>query len=232
MVMLSACDANGKFTLSSKLTGDFATATASSKESGDRYTIQIDIHTKGVYNLLKGKRHERYRSTGHIRKGLYYSDQLVIERWTDKDHLHSINLYRLDYKHKKITRHYREWHGKKKAKESKVTMDYFGHDDYLTVLHNAIKTTPRTSGRSKTWLVAASEETHGKVPVYISNDPKRLKRWGAPTNGTFVQMTIRKSIFKGGKGNMVVLLDGKNHPVRFYLNNLQTIGTLIGKPVR
>ena len=232
VIVLSGCDANGRFALSSKLTGQFATATASSKESGSRYTIQIDIYTQGLYNLLKGKRHERYRSTGHIHKGLYYSDKLIIERWTAKDHLHSTNEYRLDYTRKKITRHYQEWHGKKKVKESKVTMDYFGHDDYLTVFHNALKSTKRTSGSRKTYLVAASEETHGKVPVYISNDPKRLKRWGAPSGGTLLQMSIHKGVFKGGKGSMTVLLNAQNHPVKFFINNLETIGTLTGIPTK
>jgi hypothetical protein len=230
VLLLSGCDANGRFTLRSKLTGEFATATASSTEHNGRYTIEIDIHTHGLYNLLRGKRHEHYRSTGRIKKGIYYSNKLIIERWTDKNHLHSINEYQLDYTHKKITRHYQEWHGKKKVKESRVTMNYFGHDDYLTVLHNAFAVNRKNNTTRKTYLVAASEETHGKVPVYFTKNPKHLKRWGAPASGALLQMGIYKSIFKDGKGSLTVLLDAKHHPVKIYLSNLKTIGTLTVTP--
>jgi hypothetical protein len=232
VILLSGCNANGRFALRSKLTGEFATATASSTEHNGHYSIEINIHTHGLYNLLRGKRHEHYHSTGRVKNGIYYSDKLIIERRTDKNHLHSINEYRLDYAHKKITRHYQEWHGKKKVKESRIAMDYFGHDDYLTVLHNAFAANRKKKTTRKTYLVAASEETHGKVPVYFTKNPKHLKRWGAPTGGALLQMGIHKGIFKGGKGSMTVLLDAKHHPVKVYLSNLETINTLIATPSR
>ena len=233
VVLLSGCNADGKFALRSKMTGQFATAVATtSTEKNGRYTIDIDIRTQGLYNLLRGKRHEHYRSTGRIRKGLYYSYKLTIERWTDAKHLHSINAYTLDYKHRKITRHYREWHGKKKVEESRVTMDYFAHDDFLTVLHNAWLDNHHKKTTRKTYYVAASEETHGKVPVFFTRDPKFIKRWGAPKGGAILQMGIHKGIFKNGKGSMTVLLDAQHRPVKFYLSNLETINTLIGVPIR
>jgi hypothetical protein len=214
------------------MTGQFATAVATSTERNGRYTIEIDIRTQGLYNLLRGKRHEHYRSTGRIRNGVYYSDKLIIERWTDTNHLHSINTYTLDYSRRKITRHYREWHGNKKVKESRVTMDYFAHDDFLTVLHNAWLANRKKQTTRKTYRVAASEETHGNVPVFFSRDPKYIKRWGAPEGGAILQMGIHKGIFKGGKGSMTVLLDSRHRPVKFYLSNLETIKTMIGTPIR
>ncbi len=229
-VLLSGCNSDGKFALKSKMTGTLADAVATNRESGGRYQMQIDVTTRWVYNLIRGKRHERYRSVGDVKNGIYYSHKLTIERWTEKNHLHSINEYSIDYRKKRIIRHYREWHGKKLVKESKVDMGYFTHDDFLTVLHNTLLRAKVKSTQRINKLVAASEETKGKVSIFISKDPKQLARWGVPKDGMLVQMDVHKSIFKGSKGYMTVLLDAKSHPIKFYLQNLKTINTMTGIP--
>jgi len=230
LIGLSGCEADGRFKLNSSLVGTFATARATVKETGKHYAIDIVIHTQGIYNFVKGKRTEHYRSVGSIRKGLYVSDKLIIERWTKT--LHSINQYTLNHKTRKIIRHYREWHGKKLAKESKVTMDHFGNDDFLTIVHNALKLAPKRATTRKTYIVAASEETHGKVPVYISHDARLLKRWGGDTHGTLFQMGISKSVFEHGKGSMTILLDSKGKPTRFFIKPIKMGGTITGIPTR
>ncbi len=229
---LSGCNANGTFALHSSMTGTLAKAQASAKTSGNRYKIDIKVATQGIYNLLKGKRIEHYSSKGHIKNGKYYSDLFVIERWKDGGKIHDLQEYRFDYKHRKVIRHYRKWFGKKLIENSSAKIPRFAHQDFLTVMHNALHKVSKTKSSRKTYIVAGSEETGGKVPIYISNDPKRLKQWGAPSNGMLVQMGIQKGIFKGGKGSMTILLDKHNRPLRFVFSNMKTIGTLTGKPVK
>jgi hypothetical protein len=131
-----------------------------------------------------------------------------------------------------VIKHYRKWSKGKLVGNSTSNIARFTHQDFLTVLHNALYKIPKTKGSRKTYIAAGSEETGGKVPIYISNDSKRLKQWRAPNGGTLVQMGIHKGIFKGGKGSMTIILDSRNRPVRFVFSNMNTIGTLTGKPVK
>ena len=231
-LVVGGCDANGRFKLHSKLTGTLGVASAVSKETGNRYTIRIDIATQGVYNLLRGKRTERYTSRGHIRKGVYYSDFFTIERWQPRNHFHDLATYQFQYKTHKIIKHYQTWNGKKLLRQSKNSLEHFGHDDYLTVMRNAAYLARKTSGKRTTYIVAGSEETHNKVPIYLSTDPNRIQRWGGAKGGYLIQMGIHKGIFKKGSGSMTVLLDGRKNPTRFIFSNLKTLGTLTGVPTR
>jgi hypothetical protein len=229
LLFLVGCNAQGRFSLTSSRIGGLANVTANSSIKGNHYTIQIDVVTKGVHNLLRGKRTERYRSVGRVRKGKYYSDRMTIERWMPK--LHSLHEYRFDYKKKKIIWRYREWIGKKLIKDSTVTLGHFGHNDYLTVLNNAMHDAPKgTSGWRKNYTVGGAEAPHGNVPVYISNNPKLLKRWGGVRNGTLIQMGIHKRLFTKGKGSMTILLDAKKRPIKFIFNTLDTLGSVTGTP--
>jgi len=214
------------------MTGDLAIATASVKETKNRYIIDVKVATKGIYNLLRGKRTEHYRSVGHIRRGIYYSDKLTIERWVPRDGFHDLQEYAIQYRHKKIVKRYKKWNKNKLIENTKKTLDHFGHNDYLTVLHNALQKYGKVSVKRITYTIAGSEETHGKIPIYISNDPKLIKRWGGPSSGTLIQMGIHKGIFKNGKGSMTVLLDTQKRPLKFYFSHLDTIGTLTGRPIK
>jgi len=227
---LVGCNANERFKLTSSTVGTFATATATVHEKNGHYTIDIRITTQGMYNLVKGKRIEHYRSTGRVRHGLYISQRLMIERYTRT--LHSINEYLLDHKRKKIVRHYREWHGKKLTKESTVTMDHYGTNDYLTLFHNIQKSNIKKHKSGSTYVVAASEETHGKVHTYYSRDPRELRRWGGDPKGTLLQMGIHKGIFEKGRGSFTLLLDRNNRMIKFIMSPVKLGGTVTGLPLR
>jgi len=231
-ILLSGCDANGRFALSSKLTGTLATATATVKEKGDTYTIDVKVATQGIYNFLRGKRTEHYRSTGHIRHGIYYSDRLTIERWKSKEKTHDLRTFTINHRRRKMIRRYQLWKGGKPVEDSKVTLKYYGHNDYLTLFHNALKKYGKSSAKRINYTAAGSEETQGKIPIFITRDAKRIKRWGGVAGGTMIQMGINKGIFKNRKGSMTVLLDAKNRPVRFYISNLETVKTLTGTPIK
>lgn len=212
--------------------GGFAKATATSTESGRRYSIRIRVHSTGIYNLVRGKRTEEYRSKGTVRKGKYYSQLFAVEKWANGKHI--LTEYHFDYRKHKIFRHFRQWEikGNTLSEDVKDTMKYFGHDDFLTVMHNAIRGEAKTSGRRKTIMVAGAENSNGRVPVYVSNDPARLKRWGADAKGTLVQVGITKGIFNGGKGSITALLDGQGHPTKMIIKKVKIVGTVTVKPTK
>jgi hypothetical protein len=230
LFFLTGCKGSGHFGVRSSLLGQFATAVANSSEKGNRYTVTIQVTSEGLINLLRGKRVETYHSEGKIRRGQYYSQLFSVEKKTDKQH--SLIEYRFDYAHKKIVRHFRLWQKGKLIETATDKMEYFGHDDFLTIFHNVLYKQPKTSGKRLTIITAAAENNHGKVPVYISNDPKRLKRWGAPAGGTIVQLGINKGIFDGGHGSMTVLLDAKQTPQKIIVKKLKIVGTVTAKPTK
>jgi len=231
MLMLSGCKGNGHFGLRSSLLGQFADTSASSSEQGGHYTIAVNVHSTGIYNLVRGKRIEKYRSSGTVRHGRYYSHHFSIEKWANGKH--TLAEYTPNYRTKTIVRRFRQWEkGNKLSEDVKDRMDYFGHDDFLTVLHNAVYQQPKTSGRRTTVVVAGADNSHGKVPVYVSHDPKRVRQWGGVPGGVLIQMGIAKRIFEGGKGSITVVLDPKNHPTRIIIKKVKIVGTVTGKPIK
>ena len=231
MLLLLGCEGSGRFGLHSSLLGQFADTRASSSEKGGHYRIALDVHSTGVYNWVRGKRIEKYRSSGTVRRGVYYSHRFSIEKWANGRH--TLAEYTPNYRTKKIIRRFRQWGKRGKLSEDvRDTMDYFGHDDFLTVIHNAVYHQPKTSGRRKSVIVAGADNSHGKVPVYVSHDPKRVRQWGGVPGGVLIQMGIAKRIFEGGKGSITVVLDPKNHPTRIIIKKVKIVGTVTGKPIK
>ncbi len=230
MFFFAGCQGSGRFSVHSSLLGEFATADASSTESGSRYTITIRVHSTGIYNLVRGKRTEKYTSKGSVRCGKYYSHLFAVEKWANGKH--SLAEYTFNYRRHKILRHYRDWIKGKANEDVTDTMDYFGHDDFLTVMHNAVRNESATSGRRTTIIVAGADNSHGKVPVYVSNDPKRLQRWGGPADGALIQVGIAKGIFDGGRGSITAVLDAQNHPIKLIIKKVKIVRTVTATPIK
>ncbi len=228
LVVMSGCEANGRYKLSSKTTGTLGVASASTVEKNGGYSINISVATQGLYNLLKGKRTEKYSSKGHIKKGIYYSDLFKVERWKSREKFHDLKEYKFDYKRHKIILHYQRWSGNKRVEDSSKNIGFFTHDDFLSVIHNAL-----LKNKGGRYRIAGSEESGGKVPVYISHDPKLIKRWGGSSKGgTLLQIGMYKGIFKNKKGTLSILIDKSNKLHKLVLSNLKTINTMTGMPIR
>ena len=111
-------------------------------------------------------------------------------------------------------------------------MKYFGHDDFLTIFHNALYKQPKTNGKRFSVTTAAAENSGGKVPVYISNDPAMVKKWGGKPSDTLIQMGISKKIFKGAKGSITALLDQNKNPYKMAIKTLKVVGTVKVTPIK
>ncbi len=231
-VFLLGCEGSQSFSLRSSMLGEFSRATASVTEKSGRYAVTVDVHSTGIYNLVRGKRKEQYRSRGRIRNGIYYANHFAIEKWANGTH--TLAEYLFDYRRKKITRRFRSWQIKsgKLTQDVKDPMPYWGHDDFMTVLHNALYKQPRTKGKRKTFILAGADNSRGRVPVYISNNDQLIIRWGGHAGGTLVQMAVRKGIFDGGKGSLTFVLDSKNNAERIIIKKVKIVGTVTGKPIR
>ncbi len=229
LLLLSGCDGNGRFSLHSSLLGQMATVSATSSEKNGNYEIKLLVVSKGLINLVRGKRTEIYKSHGFIKGGKYYSKSFAVEKKTSK--LHSIIEYKFDYKHKKIVRYFDLWENGKKTDHAVDTMKYFGHDDFLTIFHNVLYKQPKTDGKRLTVVTAAAENSGGKVPVYISNNLKELKKWGGKDGDTLIQMGISKKIFKGSRGSITALLDSAKNPYKMAIKTLKVVGVVTAMPI-
>ncbi len=212
--------------------GGFARTTANVSEKGSRYSVQVDVRSTGIYNLVRGKRVEQYRSEGTIRRGLYYAQHFAIEKWANGKH--TLAEYAFDYQRKKITRRFRSWTIKsgKLLEDVKDPLPYFGHDDFMTVLHNALYKQSKAKAYRKNFILAGAENSQGRVPVYVSHDDALIKRWGGSAGGTLVQMGVSKRIFDGGKGSLTFVLDARNNPERIIIKKVKIVGTVTGKPIK
>ncbi len=230
LLLLSGCDGNGRFGLHSSMFGRMATVDATSSEKNGKYEIKLLVKSKGLINLARGKRTEIYKSHGFVRGGKYYSQYFIVEKVTSK--VHSIIEYKFDYKHRKIVRHFTLWESGKITDKAVDTMKYFGHDDFLTIFHNALYQQTDTSGKRLTVITAAAENSGGKVPVYISSDPSKVKRWGGKPGDTLIQIGISKKIFKGSKGSITALLDKNKNPYKMAIKTLKIVGTVKALPIK
>jgi len=211
--------------------GQLAKTTVKTHEKNGQYLITVSVASSGLYNLIRGKRIEQYRSKGMVKNGQYFSRRFAIEKWANDQH--TLAEYLFDYSHHTIMRRFRKWEKKDHlTKDITDKMPYFGHNDFLTIMRNAVQNKPRTMGRRTNEIVAGADNTKGRVPVYVSNDPKRLRQWDADPQGTLVQIGVSKAIFDGGKGSMTVLLDEQNHPDRIVIKEVKIVGTVTGKPIK
>jgi hypothetical protein len=232
LLVLSGCEGSQRFSLHSSLLGEFARTTANVVEKRGRYAIRVDVRSAGLYNLVRGQRIEQYRSEGTVRSGRYYAHHFAIEKWANNTH--TLAEYTFDYRRKKITRRFRSWDLKanKLTEDVRDPMPYFGHDDFMTVLHNALYKQPTTQGVRKTFILAGADNSKGKVPVYITNDPKTVQRWGGVSGGTVIQLGVKKAIFDGGKGSLTFILDPKRNPQKIIIKKVKIVGTVTGKPIK
>ena len=228
MLFLSGCQGTGRFGLHSSLLGEFATASAKVVETKSHYTIDLYVKSKGLLSWARGSRLEHYQSKGHIRRGEYYADRFTVEKTTKK--IHSIITYTFDYRRKKIIRHFRLWNDGKKTDEERVTMKYFGHNDFVTILHNALHRKQNTW--RKQFVVAAADNTNGKVPVYVTHDAALVKKWGGAPGGVLVQMAVNKKIFNGGRGSMTFVLNPDQNLKYVIIKGLKVVGKVTVKPIK
>jgi len=226
MLFLSGCKGEGQFGLHSSLVGGFATAKVRVIENKNRYTIDLYVRSKGLLSWVRGDRLEHYQSKGHIRHGEYYADRFMVEKTTKK--IHSIITYTFDYRHRKIIRHFRLWEKGKKTDEEKIVMPYFGHNDFVTILHNA----QRKKGTKwrKDFIVAAADNSGGKVPVYVNHEAAMVQKWGGEAGGMLVQMAVQKHIFKAGRGSMTFVLNPDNTLKLLLIKGLKVVGNVTVKP--
>jgi hypothetical protein len=230
LLMLVGCEGNGTFRLGSSLMGDFGKATIRTHERGNRYTIALEVHSTGLYNIVRGKRIEHYRSQGTIRNGLYRSREFSIEKWANGKH--TLTQYLFDYRKRKIVRRFRQWEQDKLTEDVRDTMPYFGHDDFLTVMRNAVVLNPDHRTKRTTMTVAGADNTAGRVPVYISYDPRQAGRWGAPPGGAIVQAGIAKGIFDGGKGSITAVIDAQNRPIKTVIKTVKIVKVVTATPIK
>ena len=228
MLFLSGCQGAGRFGLHSSLLGEFATAKAKVVETKSRYSIDLYVQSKGLLSWVRGDRFEHYQSKGHIRRGEYYADRFMVEKTTKK--IHSIITYTFDYRRKKIIRHFRLWENGKKSDEERLTMKYFGHNDFVTILHNALRSQQGTW--RKKFVVAAADNTNGSVPVYVTHDFALVKKWGGVKGGVLVQMAVNKKIFNGGKGSMTFVLNPDKNLKYVIIKGLKVVGKVTAKPIK
>ncbi len=230
-LLFTGCEGSGRFGLDSSLMGRLAKTTVTTHEKNGQYSITVHVASRGLYNLIRGKRIEEYRSEGLVKNGQYFSRHFAIEKWANGKH--TLAEYTFDYAARTIVRRFRAWtDGGSLIESATDKMPYFGHNDFLTVMRNAVYGKPRTSGRRERVVVAGADNSGGWVPVYVSNDPRRLRQWDADPRGTLIQIGVSKAIFDGGKGSLTVLLDNQNRPDKIIIKEVKIVGTVTGKPIQ
>jgi hypothetical protein len=212
--------------------GKVGEATFSSRSSSKKYTIDGYIKATGIAKSMSGGLKEHHHSSGSVRNGQYYADIYTIDKTSKGKRYYK--KYIFDYRHKKITKISKKWKGKKLLYDKKQVLNYFAHNDALTLYHNIIHFKKSNSAGSYTIRAAGAEYEGGKLTFFLPKGKQKDRTLNALelTRGDILRLYLSKGFFAGKKGSLVFGIDKDGVTQKATLNNVKLLGTLTAYKVK
>ena len=203
-VLLSE-DIIAKFDVSYGVFGKVGTANAVLQKNKNVYTINMELATTGLANILSGGRKEHHISKGHMENALMVSDMYQVTKTQGSTVVSK--EYKVDHKRKRIFKTYRKYKKGKLVSEKNTTLDYYTKNDLLTLYFN-LDTSIKDKRKEKTYVFKAvgAERQKGKVIVIIPNK-KVLKQYQKDLgtgSSWYATSIIHQKIFSSKEGRLML----------------------------
>jgi len=150
------------------------------------YMIDANVSALGIAKIVTDDLKERHISKGHIVKGVLVTDMYqMIKSYGEYT---STTIYKVDHQKKRVTRRDKLWKYGKLITDRKITLDYYGKDDLLTLFLNLPKhIQEKQTPKEHLFKVVGEDRKNGRVDVTIPS-PGSLK-------------AIQSVVDKGNKGD-------------------------------
>jgi len=187
--------------------GEIGIANALLTRDSNSYVIDVALKATGLSKTLSGNRKEQHVSKGHIEKGIMVSDlyQVIKSHGSKTEN----KVYRIDHKHKTVTKEYKRWEDGKLVKDTKEILDYYSKDDLLTLYFNLNKKIlDKKASKAYVFKAVGAEKQKGKVDFIIpeKSDFKEYQKYVGKNrdNSWYARAIIHQNIFSSDKGELML----------------------------
>ena len=187
------------------------------------YQIETTVKLAGIAKSLLGGQTEHYVSRGHMKNGLMISDSYVMT--TTKKKTKKVKEYRIDHKHKSVTKRYRKWVKGKLITDTKKTLKFYAKNDLLTLYFNMDKAITQ-KGKIYYFKAVGLEKQKGLVKITVPSDAKSAnykKDLGATANWYAKALIVQKN-FNKNKGNILLSVDKDGFIKKAVIKNIMMYG--------
>ena len=198
------------------IVGEVAQVTASLTTTPTTYTLNATVKSVGtIATTITRNLRERHISTGKIIDGLLVVDRYQMIRYYSD--LTSTTIYTLNHKRKRLSKHYIKWqkkknHKKRKIKEWRERLNYYSHDDMLTLflnLHKHIKN--KYTKKHYLFKAVGADRKNGRVDIDIPSEKKAKEMQellGKPKEGDwFAKVIMHRKLYKSQNGELEVKIN-------------------------
>jgi len=173
------------------------------KQTKNTYQIDTTVKLAGLAKMIMGGQTEHYISKGHMEKGKMVSD--LYQMISKKKYKTVSKEYRIDHKHKYVTKRYRKWKNGKLVEETKEKLKFYAKDDLLTLYFNMDKAITQ-KGKVYTIKAVGLEKQKGIVKVTVPSgaDIASYKKDLGQSADWYAKARIVQKNFRKKKGDILL----------------------------
>jgi len=205
--VLNAKNIEADYSVNFGIVGEVAKVHATLTSNQRFYMLDANVSAVGIAKVLTNNLKERHISKGHIVNGLLVTD--LYQMIKSYGEYTSTTIYRVNHKKKKLTRQYKQWKYDQQIKNEKVTLDYYGKDDMMTLflnLPNHVKDKYRH--KNYRFKIVGADRKNGRVDVTIPsrNALKQIKSLvGEGEKGDwYSRVVMHRKLYHSKKGELEV----------------------------
>jgi len=220
-------DAELLYHVNASLLGKIGEVRVTSKQSKHSYSIKLDIKTTGIARRMSGNLLEHHSSKGYIKNGQFYAREYTVSK--SYEDMKYLKKYKFDYSKKKIKKTLRKWQNGKLVRDSNSTLDYFSHNDIMTLYHNIRAFEKKNKAGAYSIWAAGAERVGGKSMFVLPTHEQKsamLDEMSLDNSMQSIKLFLSRAYFSGSKGNIIFGIDKKGITKRATLNNLKLFGTV------
>ncbi len=171
------------------------------------YMVDANVSALGIARAVTDDLKERHISKGHIVNGLLVTDMYQMIK--SYGHYTTTTIYKVDHNKKKLTRQYKEWKYDKLMINEKVTLDYYGKDDMMTLFLNLPShIQEKYTAKKYRFKAIGADRKNGRVDVTIPL-PNALKSMkdivGEAKEGDWYSTVVmHRKLYHSKKGELAV----------------------------
>jgi hypothetical protein len=169
------------------------------------YMIDANVSALGIAKVVTDDLKERHISKGYVIKGVLVTHMYqMIKSYGEYT---STTIYKVDHAKKRVTRKDKLWQYGKLVRDRKITLDYYGKDDLLTLFlnlpqHIQQKLTPK----DYVFTVVGEDRMDGRVDVNIPSPGSRQKIQSFVDKGKagdwFATVIMHRQLYQSSQGEL------------------------------
>jgi hypothetical protein len=202
---LSAERITASYDVSYSVLGKIGIAKAVLEKRDKTYTIEIKLSATGLAKILSKGRSEQHTSKGHIKNNKFIADSYSVT----KSHGTTLmtKVYTFNHKKKSISKEFKKYKKGKQTRHEKSILDFYSHDDLLTLYFNLNTKVPNKSkAHTYTFKTVGAENQEGKVSIEVPKkiDLGKYKKVLGNDASWYATAIIHQKVFSSKEGRLML----------------------------